>query len=422
MMTEKKGNPNYRLLAKDTYVLNDTHTTMLNNNDLIIGSSGRGKSTGYVSPNIDQHSGSIIVTDTKNDLYERHAKSLREDGYKVFRLDMVRGENSCKYNVLDFVRYDEKTEQANETDIVALTELLCPIEATDREPFWPQAAQMLLSAVIAFVFEALPREEHNMTSVCKMFGTVADKDAFELMIQELDAVNPESFAVQRYHRYIAVSAAEKTHSSIMMFVANAINGFDCRETRHVYEGKSSFDFSTFGKRKTALFINVSDTDRSCDRLVNILYMHAFNRLIEAADREKERRLSIPVRVIMDDFATGTVMPNFSKIISVIRSREISCSIILQNISQLKELYSEAEADTIVSNCDHLLFLGTTDVTTARYIGEKMNVPYHKILNLPLEAAYLFETGSEKGGMRVDKYRPDYFFMEASEVGSGKEKE
>lgn len=194
----------------------------------------------------------------------------------------------------------------------------------------------------------------------------------------------------------------------MMFVSNALTGFDCHETREIFSGKSDVDFKRIGMERTALFVNVSDTDRSVDRLVNIFFAHAFNRLIETADSTPEKRLPVPVRFILDDFATNTVIPNFPQIISVIRSREISVSIVLQNISQLRELYSEAEADTITSNCDHLLFLGTTEVNTARFIGEKMNVPFYKVLNLPLEDAYLFESGSASGGVKVAKYRPAYF--------------
>lgn len=110
-----------------------------------------------------------------------------------------------------------------------------------------------------------------------------------------------------------------------------------------------------------------------------------------------------------------MIPNFSQIISVIRSREISVSIIIQNISQLRELYSDAEADTITSNCDHTLFLGTSEVNTAKFIGDKMNVPFYSILNLAMEDAYLFETGSTKGGIKVAKYRPPYF--EKNDIGT-----
>ena len=402
------GNSSFRMLAKDHFVNNDTHKTLLNNNDLIVGSSGRGKTTGYVSPLISQMCGSMIITDTKNSLYEMHHKELEDAGYNVLRLDMIEGVDSCHYNPLDFIRYDEDKDRYNEKDIAALSEMLCPLKSDEREPFWPQSAQMLLSSLIAFVLEATPYEEHNFDTLTKLFEACSSIEIIDQIMDEHMAAFPHSFAAHRYKRFKVVSRAEKCWSSIMMFVANAINGLDCNETREVFNGRSDVDFARMGSEKTALFLNVSDTDRSVDRIVTIFYVHAFNKLIEAADKTAEKRLSIPVRIILDDFATNTVIPNFSQIISVIRSREISVSIILQNISQLNELYGYSAASTITSNCDHMLFLGTSDVETAKFIGEKMNLPFYNILNMPLEDAYLFETGTGKGGIKVTKYRPPYF--------------
>lgn len=405
--TDMQNCPNYRMLAKDVYVSNDTHRTKLNNNDCVCGSSGRGKTTGYVSPLISQMCGSMIIADTKNALYEQHHAELEAGGYRVLRLDLLQGEDTCCYNPLDYVRYDKETDHYNEKDIIALAEMLCPLDMDRKEPFWPQSAQMLLSALIAYILEAVDYEEHTMDSVLLLFEAGCVKGNLDKIFAEHEAAFPDSFAARRYKRFCVVTQAEKCYSSIMMFVANAINGFDCAETRGIFR-KTDLDFARIGQERTAVFVNVSDTDRSVDRIVNIFYAHAFHKLIEFADHQPEKQLPVEVRFILDDFATNTVIPNFSQIISVIRSRRICVSIILQNISQLRELYSEAAADTIISNCDHMLFLGTTEVNTAKFVGEKMNVPFYTILNLPIEDAYLFESGSTKGGIRVAKYRPAYF--------------
>ncbi len=404
----KINNPAYRMLAKDFFVNNNSYLTGLNNNDIIIGASGRGKTTGYVSPLISQKCGSIIVTDTKHDLYDRHADELRQAGYKVFKLDMMGGKDSCSYNPLDFIGYDPETDTYSDRDIVSLAEILCPLRPEEKDPFWPNSAQLFITAIISYILENTPKADHTPQGMLKLYQACINSKVADNLFSDLAAANPKSFAVSRYNMFKSVTQAEKTYSCIMMFVANAFTGFDCSDTDHVFNQPSSFDFADFGEEKTALFLCVSDTDRSSDRLVNIFYTQAMDHLIKHADSLKEKRLPIPVRLILDDFATNTIIPNFSKLISVIRSREISVSIILQSTSQLNELYSVYETNTIISNCDHLLFLGTSDVETAKYIGEKMNVPYYNVLNMPIDVAYVFESGNPRGGMKVEKYRPDYF--------------
>ena len=140
-----------------------------------------------------------------------------------------------------------------------------------------------------------------------------------------------------------------------------------------------------------------------DRLTNLFYTQALHELCNSADRDnKDHRLKVPVRLILDDFAANVFIPEFDKIISVIRSREISVSIILQSLSQLESMYGDARAKTILNNCDHCLYLGGQDVDTARYVSIKANKSINSILNLPLEAAWLFERGTQP--QQVEKYR------------------
>ena len=400
------GDPNYRMLADGYFVSNDTHKTMKNNNDFICGGTGRSKTTSYVEPLIEQMCGSMIISDTKNTLYYKHADKLRAAGYRVLRLDMITGEDSCTYNPLEYVRYDEENDSFNERDIVALTNMLCN-SSCDKDMFWIESAQMMLSSIISYVLEATPFKEHHMGSVAKLFNLSVSKAKLDRLMSELEAENPDSFAVSRYKRFCSVTQAEKTYACILMFAANAINNFDCKETKKVFEAKNDIDFRDIGREKTALFINMSDSERSMDKILCLLYRDLLGKLMRYADSLPEKRLPVPVRFIMDDFASGSVIQDFSKIISVIRSREISVSIIVQTVSQLDELYSHEEAKTIIANCDHFLFLGGNDNETADFISKKMNVPVHKIMGMPIDTAYLFEAGNPKCGMRVKKYYPDY---------------
>lgn len=186
----------------------------------------------------------------------------------------------------------------------------------------------------------------------------------------------------------------------------------------------------FLKRKTALFLSVSDSDRSQDALINIFYTQALQYLMAAADRQPNSRLPIPVRFILDDFSTNTVIPDFDKIISVIRSREIYVSIVIQSLSQLEGLYGYAKAQTIINNCDHCLYLGGTDTQTARYFAEKFNCQVSTVLNLPLDTMFIFERGSEPRKVQKYELAQDEVYhslMESmkrmsagTEAGSGKE--
>ena len=121
----------------------------------------------------------------------------------------------------------------------------------------------------------------------------------------------------------------------------------------------------------------------------------------AADKQPDSRLPIPVRFILDDFSTNTVIPDFDKIIAVIRSREIYVSVVIQSLSQLEGLYGHAKSQTIINNCDHCLYLGGTDTQTAKYFAEKFNCQISTVLNLPLDTMFIFERGTEP--RRVKKY-------------------
>ena len=169
--------------------------------------------------------------------------------------------------------------------------------------------------------------------------------------------------------------------------------YDFAEISTLYGKPTTLKLEELGQRKIALFVNVSDTDRTFDRLINVFYAQAFHELCKEADSRRNGRLKVPVRIFLDDFATNVYIPDFDKIISNIRSRDISVSVILQSISQLETLYSPEQAVTILNGCDHMLYLGGQDVETAGYISEKANVPMERILDMGLDDAYLFERGS-----------------------------
>lgn len=383
-----------RILAKGVSVSNDMHRTRLNNNDVIIGASGSGKSTGYVIPNIRQNSDSMIIADTKNSLYRNLHRGLEAKGYTVRVLDFVNPQKSCPYNPLAYIRSNPKTGKWKEQEIMSIAGMMIPTRCK-RDPFWEESARMVLASLIAFVKEALPVEEQNMVSVARLSKMLNDTEMIEAMFIHLEEEEPDSFAVRKFKSYREVMfTSKKTWCCILQYLNKALALYDFAEISTLYGKPATLKLEELGQRKIALFVNVSDTDRTFDVLVNAFYTQVFRSLCAEADRNSDGRLQVPVRIILDDFATNVVIPDFEKTVSVIRSRNLSVSIILQSISQLETLYTKPQAVTILNGCDHMVYLGGQDISTAEYISTKANQPVENVLNMELHDAYIFERGAK----------------------------
>ncbi len=389
-----------RILANGVTVPNDTRISGLNNNDLIVGSSGAGKTGGYVVPNLQNITGSMVVSDTKGRLAKNFSKELKAKGYQVFTIDLVNPMNSCGYNPLDGIRR-YPSGKYREQDVLTLANNLMPV-LDSKEPFWEKAAAGYLAFLIAYCLEVLDRDEQNMISICKLHR-IYSKPNGQLSFTQWVENNPNSFASKKYQQMRSSCNADKMWSSINEFVNRALDPFEFEEARTIFENTKNFDIRTLGKKKTVLFLNVSDTDRTFDQLVNIFYTQALQILCSEADANPDGALKVPVRIMMDDFASSARIPDFDKVISVIRSREISVSLILQSMTQLESMYTHAEATTIINNCDHLLYLGSQDQQTAEFIGCKAYKTPESILCMPHDKAMLITNG-EKAVM-VDKIKP-----------------
>ena len=357
-MTDKKRiqYKSSSILAKDTFISNDTWETGINNNVLVVGPSGAGKTRSYVKPNIMQANTNMIVSDAKGTLYRETAPLLRANGYEVWHLE--------------------------------------------KEPFWDVAARMYVSSVIAYVLEALPEEEHTLEYVNRVIAETGIR-RYDQMMNEHELLCPNSFAVRRYREFCVMAEADKMTASVLGIAATNLSSFDFREAVDMYSRTPQVDFSAFSDRKIALFLTVSDTDRSQDRLVNLFWTQALQGLIAAADRSIGGRLAVPVRLYLDDFATNVYIPDFDKISSNIRSREIYVSVILQSVAQLEALYGTARASTIIGNCDQQLVLGVQDIHTAQLFAQRANKPASALLNMPLGECYLFVRGTP--ARKVFKY-------------------
>ena len=288
-------NQNSRILGKGQWVSNDDIGSGYNNNDLIIGGSGSGKTGGYVIPNVRLGNENMIITDTKSTLYRRLGKELRQQGYDVSVLDFANPEKSDGYNPLSYIRVEKrgKDEEYSNKDIVSLARILVPIKVKN-DPFWEDSARTVMSFLIAFTMEGLRKEDHCMTSVVELFRQLNREDGrkrFELWCME----HPNSFAAKKYAMFQGIIHTEKTWSCITQFLAEALEPYDFREMEMIFGNKktdrANIRFSDLWQKKKAIFLNISDTDRYADRTASLFYTQAFQVLLCAGRQGNLRQTS-----------------------------------------------------------------------------------------------------------------------------------
>ena len=375
-----------------SYSLN-CYETKLNNNVLVVGTSGAGKTRSIVTPNLLQATGSYIVSDPKGNLYEKYGPYLKNQGYEVKKLDFTDPDNSAHYN---FFRYIRKTQ-----DINKIAHMIIYSKGQDGykpDPFWDEASELLLQALIAYLYEGFRSSEQNLRSVQKLIDAcnIDENDSgrttiLDKLMEAHEKEYEDSYAVSQYKKFRV--AAGKTLKSILISLNARIGQFDTPELRELTK-YDTIRISGIGMKPTAVFVVVSDTDRSLDGLANLFFTQAMNELCWQADKRcKGNTLPVPVRFILDDFATNCKIAEFPRMIASIRSRGISTMLMIQSEAQLEEGYNK-DARTIIGNCDTYVYLGGNDVDTAEAVARRCDVPLKKILNMPVETNWIFRRGQE----------------------------
>ena len=339
-----------------------------NKNILVIGGSGSGKTRFFVKPNLTQMHSSYVVTDPKGTVLVECGKMLKKGGYAIKVLNTINFAKSMYYNPFAYIR--------SEKDILKLVNTIIVNTKGEGqqsgEDFWVKAEKLYYTALIAYIWYEAPEEEQNFAMLIDLIDASEAreddenfKNAVDLLFEELEAENPNHFAVRQYKKYKL--AAGKTAKSILISCGARLAPFDIKELRDLME-YDELELDTIGEKKTALFVIISDTDATFNFVVSIMYSQLFNLLCDKADDVYNGRLPVHVRMLLDEFANIGQIPQFEKLIATIRSREISASIILQSKSQLKAIYKD-NADTIEGNCDTTLFLGGKEKTTLKELAE-----------------------------------------------------
>ena len=361
--------------------------TARNKNVLIVGGSGSGKTRFWLKPNLMQCHSSYVVTDPKGSIVIECGKLLLREGYKVKILNTINFRKSMHYNPFAYIR--------SEKDILKLvTTLIANTKGEGKagDDFWVKAETLLYTALIAYIYYEAPEDEQNFTTLIEFINASEvreDDEEFknnvDLMFDRLEEKDPQHLAVRQYKKYKL--AAGKTAKSILISCGARLAPFDIKELREL-TAYDELELDTLGDRKTALFIIISDTDATFNFLVSMCYTQLFNLLCDKADDVYGGRLPVHVRCLIDECANIGQIPNLEKLMATIRSREISACLVLQAQSQLKALYKD-NSDTIIGNCDSMIFLGGKEKTTLKDLTE----------TLGKETIDMFNTSDTRGSQR-----------------------
>ena len=364
--------------------------TARNKNVLVIGGSGSGKTRFWLKPNLMQMHSSYVVTDPKGTILvecgrllqrgapkrDKHGKPLRDaqgkmiyEPYRIKVLNTINFSKSMHYNPFAYIH--------SEKDILKLVNCLISNtkgEGQGGDPFWIKAETLLYSALISYIHDFVCEEEQNFATLIEMIDSMQTREdnedyqnVVDLLFEQMEKEHPGHFAVRQYKKFKL--AAGKTAKSILISCGSRLAPFDIPQLREMMR-YDELELDTLGDRKSALFIIISDTDDTFNFIVSMCYTQLFNLLCEKADDVYGGRLPVHVRCLLDECANIGQIPKLEKLIATIRSREISACLVLQAQSQLKAIYKD-NADTIVGNCDSVLFLGGKERTTLKELTETL---------------------------------------------------
>lgn len=397
----------------------DAAATRRNLNVLVLGGSGSGKTATHVIPNIRKASMNYACTDPKGELFARTAPDLVKAGYDVKKLDLVDLTADTKFNPLDYI-----DDQKPDVSIMRLvTNIMDNTNGQSRENqtdgFWDKAERSLLTALTAFVYyvpdEALTEDLHirsgrTLNAVADLTGLMEASEEDENMQSPVDAlaetcrelydevsrewqqanedgtVDDELREVWRLAQGVRFAATQyrpfeqgagETKKSIIISLGVRLAPLQVGEVREILSADNigirdigGYDDGAMTKphRRTAIFLALPDEDSTFNFLAAIFYQCLFDSIIRRCRVYPGERLATPLHCFLDEFANVGRIPNFDKLIATIRSRQVSVSVILQTIAQLKTMY-EKSWETVAGNCDSVLFLGGSEQSTTEWISK-----------------------------------------------------
>lgn len=353
-----------RILTMNASISYDMYGHLRNLNTLVIGGSGSGKTRYYTKPNVFTAAASLILTDPAAEVLTSCGQLYVEEGYDLQVIDLYTFRDSTHYNPFAFLR-EEKDALILLTNYIGNT---TPKDSVTQDPFWTKAERRLMLAMVFYAMYELPPEEQNFPTVCDMVRML---DAQNEGISEIDllfARLPEDHTARRFYDGFK-KAADRTASSIITAVMARLEIFELDSIRRIM-CDNELDIAGLGDRKGAIFCVIPDNDTTFSCITGMLFTQAFQEMYLKAFYEDTRCLKVPMHVLMEEAGNITMPDDFASTLATMRKRNISCSLIFQDFSQGKALYGRLW-DSVISNCDELLYMGSNSEETFEYISRKL---------------------------------------------------
>ena len=381
------------ILGENCCYSSDSNETGLNNNVIVCGGSGSGKTMSIAEPRlIETKTSSLIATVSKRRIVNKYIPLFKKRGYEILDLNFVNPlESTCAYDPLEYVE--------SYADITFLAKSIVKADQQKdhsiADPYWDEAATSLLSAEIAYTL--MTKDNATFADVLKLHESIVLDEVGGMLKTSLDtkfeyiaSKNPTCFAVSCWKSFKTLPI--KTASCVYGTLNTTIDTIFSPEIREMMATKKKVDFEQMATKKTILFVTTSAVNPALHSLVNMFYAQAFKQLFEYAESRLDGVLPIPVHVLCDDFATGSRILNFPELISIFREKRISVTLLIQSESQLEQMYGTSNATTIINNCDSYVYLGGMDLRTAQNISWRLNAPLDEVLYMPIGQEVLFRRG------------------------------
>lgn len=379
----------------DCVFSSDSEKTGINDNKLVVGGSGSGKTLSVLEAILMMTSRrSLITTVTKRRIVSMYSQTLKNRGYDILDLDFVHPQRGdCGYDPLDFIFSYQDIPFIARSIILANPKK----EHSIADPYWDEAATSLLCALITYV--KIKYDNPSFEDVLVMINTMQFEEYcgqirtnYDQKFEILEKKDPSNFAVTNWNSFKKLPI--KTAGCVFGTLNTTIDSVFTPELRKMFKMKKKIDFRQLAQKRTVLFVTSSPVNPNLNCFINMFYSHAFKQLFEYGEDLPDGKLPIPVHILADDFATGCPVPLFDQYISIFREKGISATLLIQSESQLASLYGQNQATTIINNCDTYIFMGANDLTTARNISIRANKPLEDILHMKVGREILFRRGEK----------------------------